>query len=609
MHRYVHQLLHIHIKSLTTILGVLTKPNRLPPGSRHYKLQEVFDQKRFALGHGYFVVKNLGQDEIDMGLSHHQARLQEQQFFSQEAPWATTFGEYQARFGTLNLQRFLSGKLVEQITKRLPIIDQGINDRLRQVESDLLQFPEPPTHNAPRIIYDILSEFSHAVRKELEAEFPCKDWRNNWKALQRAFFDALASMKPTMSTSGKRDAGVYLATLPGKSAKDAISVDDEDDDEEDEDGDAQMSSNPETPTKKRKLEGGTPVPSPVKTPSRREAAKPTEARNVSPDFRDLRKIFYLDGDEQHIKENSDSRAPGQIEPRVVDNMMLETIEHWGRPLDEFFDTLEAHIRSQIEALFMKHFNKWEGSALHRNAWKIVDEMLNLNFHQQRTTMADEVLNDENEGPYIFHDDIFEREKNAVLGQYREARLNARLKIYKREKLAKTGKATSAVEEAKLMKDERVMGELKSEPYEVKLGLVAQVTTYYMIAARRFHDAICMRIECKFYKQFRTQLHDELENGLGLNDGQEGHHNAINLLAEPQNRYMQREELVGQRNSLIQGQKILKDLQSKKYGDTGLPQTPSAGSSGRFSSGSSFGGMPTPLPEEMDDIEMDGLPRR
>jgi hypothetical protein len=521
-----------------------------------------------------------------MGLSHHQARLEEQQFFRQEAPWATTFGEYQARFSTLNLQRFLEGKLAEQITKRLPIIDQGINDRLRQVESDLLQFPEPPTHNAPRIIYDILSEFSYAVRKELEAEFPCKDWRNNWKALQRAFFDALASMKPTISTSGKRDAGVYLATLPGKSAKDAISVDDEDDDEEDEDGDAQISSNPETPTKKRKLEGGTPVPSPVKTPSRREAAKPTEARNISPDFRDLRKIFHLDGVEQHIKENSHSRAPGQIEPRVVDTMMLETIEHWGRPLDEFFDTLETQIRSQIEALFMKHFSKWEGSALHRNAWKIVDEMLNLNFHQQRTTMAD-----------------------AVLGQYHEARLNARLKIYKREKLAKTGKATSAVEEAKLMKDERVMAELKSEPYEVELGLVAQVTTYYMIAARRFHDAICMRIESKFYKQLRTQLHDELEKGLGLNDGQEGHHNAINLLAEPQNRYMQRKELVGQRNSLIQGQKILKDLQTKKYGDTGLPQTPSDGSSGRFSSGSSFGGMPTPLPEEMDDIEMDGLPRR
>jgi hypothetical protein len=63
--------------------------------------------------------------------------------------------------------------------------------------------------------------------------------------------------------------------------------------------------------------------------------------------------------------------------------------------------------------------------------------------------------------------------------------------------------------------------LNHEPYVVELSVVAQVTTYYMLAARRFHDAVCMRIESKFFKQLRTQLRDELENGLGLNDGSEG----------------------------------------------------------------------------------------
>jgi hypothetical protein len=151
-----------------------------------------------------------------------------------------------------------------------------------------------------------------------------------------------------------------------------------------------------------------------------------------------------------------------------------------------------------------------------------------------------------------------------------------------------------------------MTELKREPYEVELGVVAQVTTYYMLAARRFHDAVCMRIESKFIKQFRTQLREELEHGLGLNDGQEGHRNAINLLAEPPLRCMQRKELVGQRNSLMKGQKILKDLQSKKYGDaaTSLSQ---AAPTGRFSSDSSFGGMPTPLSDEMEGVSADGIP--
>lgn len=80
---------------------------------------------------------------------------------------------------------------------------------------------------------------------------------------------------------------------------------------------------------------------------------------------------------------------------------------------------------------------------------------------------------------------------------------------------------TAQEEERIKKDERAMAVLRHEPYEIELGVVAQVTTYYMLAARRFHDSVCMRIDSKFFKQLRTQLRDELENGLGLNDSSEG----------------------------------------------------------------------------------------
>ncbi|CAN9127666.1 unnamed protein product [Alternaria alternata] len=594
-------------------IGVLTKPDRLPAGSRYEKLKAVFDQKRFALGHGYFVVKNLDQDEINQDLTHQQARIREQEFFAEGEPWATDFVDYGRRFGTLNLQRFLSGKLAEQITKKLPIIDQEINARLEQVLADLQQFPDPPTHNASRMISDVVLDFSQDVRGELEAEFPCKAWRNNWKALQKSFFDALASMKPTMSTRGDRDATVYMDVLgaqPGSSASKAIAVDDDGEDEGGDEDDAHfstpMSSNPETPTKKRKLE--TPGPSPAKTPSRR--GLPRSAAPGS-ELSEFRKNFPLDQVTQHLAENSQSKVPGQIEPRVVDNMMLKTLEHWEKPLNNFFNMLEGQIANQIKALFHKHFSKYEGSTFYRTAWQIVDQMVSLNFNQQRTTMADESLNDEREGPYIFHDEIFEHEKEAVLDCYRQHRFKARLNIYKRERHQRTGRAVTPQEEEKLKKDARVMEVLNHEPYVVELSVVAQVTTYYMLAARRFHDAVCMRIESKFFKQLRTQLRDELENGLGLNDGSEGYNNAVRLLAESPQRYNQRKELVGQRDSLLQGQKILRDLQQKYAGDNTSSTTSvsNAGSSTCYSSTSLGGGMNTPLSEEMNDCDMTGLPRR
>jgi len=620
------------IDILLISLGVLTKPDLIPEGSRHDKLMEVFDEKRFALGHGYFVVKNLNQVEMGRGLTHTQARLKEHQFFSQGTPWSTEFSHYQHRFGTLNLQSFLSGKLAEEMTKKLPVIDQEINTRLEQVLGELREFPNPPTHNAPRIISDVVLDFSHNVRKELEAEFPCKAWRNNWKTLQKRFFDALASMKPTMSTSGSRDVTVYMDVLgvqPGSSASKAIAVDDDDDDDEDyvDDGDRDtpMSGNPETPTKKRKL-GDTPGPSPAKTPSRRGPPKTPEGKSAVPstDFSELRKKFFLDQVTQNLAENSQSKVPGQIEPRVVNNMMLETLEHWSQPLHEFFNTLEGQVVDQIKVVFHKHFSKYQGSIFWRTAWEIVEQMVSLNFTEQRNTMANESLNDEKEGPFIFHDELFELEKEAVLEHYRQARFKARFNIYKRDRLRRTGKETTPQEEVRMRKDARVMGVLNHEPYVVELGVVAQVTTYYMLAARRFHDAVCMRIESKFFKQLRTQLRDELEGGLGMNDGSQGkprslslreyytdfhnaaYDNAVRLLSESAHRFNLRKELSGQRDSLLKGQEILRDLQNKKYG-TAKPSSASNGGSHTRRSSTS-GGIPTPVSAEMEDVDMTGVSR-
>jgi len=77
----------------------------------------------------------------------------------------------------------------------------------------------------------------------------------------------------------------------------------------------------------------------------------------------------------------------------------------------------------------------------------------------------------------------------------------------------------------------------------------------------------------------------------------GHRNAVRLLAEQSQREMQRQELLAQRNALQQGQKVLLDLENKKYGDDASSQASSATAS---TSSQSFG-IPTPLSEEMDEM--------
>jgi hypothetical protein len=506
------------LKATDRCIGVLTKPDRLLPSTCQDVLHEVFETKRFPFGHGYYVVRNLGQEQIQH-LTHNDARVQERKFFEQHEPFATTYQKYHLRFGTWNLQAALSGKLADQITKKLPIIHEEIEARLREVDEELKHYPEPPTHSATRIIFDAVLQFTQKVRGELEGAYDYDKWRNTWKALQKALLDSLLTLKPTMSTNGRQDQGLYRKTVEVANLANDIIVVEDGDEGSDHDMDAQMSDAPATPSKKRKTEE-TPGPSPLK--GSRSSNTSTTANDMSTgDFSDKRTKFQLDEIKKHLATRSSNRVPGQLDYRVTDAMMMATLSNWQLPLDKFFEKLGEQIRSHVRNTFDESFASWAGTPLYGTAWAIVTTMLELNLTQQRTTMAGESLEDEKNGVYIFHTELFTREKGSMLDHYRQARLQARVGVYKRERIAQTGRPLTPADEAKIFRDAKVMEVLKDEPYDTELDAAAAVTTYYLMAARRFHDSICMRIESKFLKQLRTQLRDELENGLGIHNGIEG----------------------------------------------------------------------------------------
>jgi hypothetical protein len=507
---------------------VLTKPDRLLPAVCSEVLREIFDSNRFAYKHGYFVVRNAGQEQLTKRLTHDQARDQERDFFRHKEPFATEFKKHESRYGTWNLQAFLSRKLGEQIIKNLPIIQAEIESRFREVEDNLKQYPEPPSHNALRIIFDLILEFSQDVRQEVEGNWPRKDWYNDWEGLQKAFFSSLTSLKPALITRGKQDEGIYHTSLnAGRSVNDSIVVDEDDNAKTDED--VRMSETPETPRKKRKM-GATPGSSPLKTSlavSKGSGSTPAKAPNSTvakvpvADFSELKTKFQLDEVTDYLHERSNARVPGSLDYRVTAEMTLQTLQNWPLSIKDFFNKLEQLLWSHLKALFDKHFERWTGTGVFDAAWKIVTGMVNLNLEQQRDTMAEESLNDETNGMYIFHDELYKRDKEAVLECYREARYKSRLNTYKNERMQQIGKAMSPAEEARILKDEKLNTLLRYEPYKDELEVVANITTYNTIAARRLHSSICMRIESKFFKQLRTQLRDELENGLGIHDESNG----------------------------------------------------------------------------------------
>ncbi|KAF1962691.1 P-loop containing nucleoside triphosphate hydrolase protein [Byssothecium circinans] len=554
-------------------IGVLTKPDRLPACSRVGKLEQVLAGRRFPLGHGYFVVKNPPQDDINRGVSHRHARAQEQQFFSTNEPWTTTdFQAYQSRFGSANLQRALSTKLTYQIKDLLPIILEQVKSRLDKVNSELSQLPEPPASafSSTRIISDILLAFSNDVGVAMRGKYPQHTWGNTWKALCDQYLDALLSMKPAIKKFGQLDAGIFKSSeFAGKSVGTSIAVDSDDD----EDMGVSRSDSPKTPSKKRKVEDSGGPTSRFQTPSR-TPRQPTFA--AIPNQPGVRKVFDLDDFAAHLRNVSVSTIPHDTDSSVINDLIIENITHWDLPTGRFFGQLESKMREVVKSIFSKRFGYWQDSPLCQAAGAIIDQVFKNHLEQQRS-MAQDSLADEYHGPFLYDEQDYEELRTKTLGEYRVARKEARKVQFAKEAL---GPGFDVEDARKLfLRDAAAKQALfEKEPYEKEIVAISRVTTYYTFAAKRLRSNVCGRISSKFLSQLAQNLRDELENNLGIHD-ENGPQTAMHLLAEPTYRAKQRQELHNTKEALQSGLKHLESLQ-------GFPLSSQQSTNGFVSFGSS-----------------------
>ena len=77
-------------KAIPRTVGVLTKPDRIQQCEDMDQWIQILRGKKFGLGHGYFVVKN----NADVNVDHETARTEERKFFDTEDLWATDFREH-----------------------------------------------------------------------------------------------------------------------------------------------------------------------------------------------------------------------------------------------------------------------------------------------------------------------------------------------------------------------------------------------------------------------------------------------------------------------------------------------------------------------------------
>jgi len=97
--------------------GVLTKPDRIPPGEEEHWLGFIRNDAE-PLANGWFTVKQPGSNELKTGITWEDARALEKHFFTSTAPWSSAETYCQKRLGTQNLTGSLSKILSDLIAQR-----------------------------------------------------------------------------------------------------------------------------------------------------------------------------------------------------------------------------------------------------------------------------------------------------------------------------------------------------------------------------------------------------------------------------------------------------------------------------------------------------------
>ncbi|OCK79986.1 hypothetical protein K432DRAFT_393431 [Lepidopterella palustris CBS 459.81] len=540
------------LKAESRCIGVLTKPDRLPQGDPIDVWKAMLSGKKFQLGYGYFVTKQPAQSDLDRGIDHVDARRMEMEFFESNEPWATEFAEFRPRFGTRNLQDFLSQKLTAQILATLPLIRDRVKLQLDQIDAEIKYLPEPPTHNALGIVLELLQYFTDHVQKAMEGQYPYNEWRLVWKGLRQTFYQKLEDLKPTLRVSGKLDR-LFLATTNASPSKDTdpITID------SDEEFGTPCPVPASTPSKKRKMEG---PETPSQTPVPPTAIK-SQNFNKGPAVRknQLAKTFMLDEIKKTLDDISTSDIPGEVDPKALDYLIVICLKHWNQPTTEFFTTMEIALRSQLRSIFDEAFEAWASTEIYSEAWAIVEQFLIIHLGEQKDTLAPHMLSVEQEKPFTDDHELWDYHiVNAKQG-FQEARLNHLFQKHFQSMASR--KPLSQAERERMLKDPVLREKFKNDPYHREVEVMAKIRGYYKIASTRFYDNICLSLQAKLFRKLRTALHEELTSGLKVYEG-DGRERCIQLLAEDGERRQQRFALMNRRKALLEGQKCLDELDRK-----------------------------------------------
>ncbi|KAK4999759.1 hypothetical protein LTR66_001254 [Elasticomyces elasticus] len=534
-------------KAQDRCIGVLTKPDVRGSGLSPDLLQKMFEGSAFELGHSYYVTKQPNQQALNNGITHAQARVDEDNYFATTQPWCGDLSAFNNRYGTRCIQERLSILLQDQIVACVPEFIGRVTERLQTVEDELKHFPDPPQHPL-RTVLDCVSNFANAVKEYVEGEHPRHEFRQDHRGLSKRFGETLADMRPK----------AVLGT-PGF-VKPPLEIDDS---ENDEAGTPCPKPSLTPASKKRKGPSSSRIQlAPTAAPQR--ASRTTMATPIAAPAALSKHAMNLKDIRNAIEEVAVSGIPREINTKVIDRLRLTALGDWASasgPVHQFLSVTARIFRSLFETVLGHELAARRSTLLFREIDRILNEFLSGKMNEQRN-VAQRALALEMTRPFTMMDHVITREIENEASALRTNRLKTRASEYFDTQEAETGKILSEPERKKRMQamannpKDQLNTEIGQDEYVREIEVISKVLGYYNLASMRLRDHVIQCLELDLFEACRTKLKDILLEGLNVNAGDE---RCATLLAEDPGTEARRLALVAERDKLLEAQRELADM--------------------------------------------------
>lgn len=515
-------------------MGVLTKPDTLDSDD-YEELRIVLSGERFALGHGWFVTKQLSPKELNEAqrVTHEEARRREQDFFANEEPWSTHVAGFSDHFGIPNLREAVSKQLTQDIIQAIPQISSKIEAELAKVNRRLETFPAQPTSVMVTVAIE-LAKLLTTIERHIKGHDGKNQFLKTHRMLIQRLQSQLGNARPTsdLKTPGFK-----------KPVPDAIELIDSDDDETQTTPQSSRLA-PQSSSRKRRLNDEAIPYRQSETPGARVKRVKTETAHAP-----TAKAFTLKSVKDELDDGTTSDIPDQVPPEVTDRMILQCLQPWRPLITQFLEQIQANFEGMIQTCLEEVLNAWQQTLFCRETAQTIDQYLSAKMGEVHNAVM--ILVDrECHKPVTFARKRINKEIAERAAQTKNDRFEQRAFEHFTQNSVKES------DQEKTLKNPAFRASFDHDPYEREVKVIAKINAYYDFTADHVLDSIAKCLNWDLYQTVIMELGSKLNVGLQVNSEE----SCAKLLAEDPKREELRLKLMSLRDRLMQALNEVRSLQ-------------------------------------------------